>query len=905
MGTVNVFARAISFVLRKPVLWDAAALLLFLSMSLTFFGRDILFRQIYYEPDTVTYYFPIMSSVDRALLQSTIPLWTPYIFGGFPLFADGEAGMLYPINLLLLWLLPIQDAFVWLRVIRFFLAGAFTYAFVRSIQGSRTGAIVAGLVFAFGSFLVAQLHHTNVTNSAIWLPLVLFFVELALQGRALRRQVFLLLAGVAFGIQNLGVHVQPVLMTWLALSLYVAFRVLFTKTGSHQSEPQAVAAPGAAPQPVAAPFRVRGPVAPLTRSARLTPLSSWARRSPLSLWERVRVRAAPLSHLPLIAWAIAVVTGVGFGLAAIQLLPLYELGTFSARDGGVTYSFATLFSLPPFNLATLIFPYFFARPDGSTWSLWVEWESTVYVGIAPLVLALVAICFSKRRLAIFFAWLAFLSMLLAMGDYLPLKAYWMVWRLPGFSVMRVPARFSYLFVFSFAVLASMGMDWLMARLSTRQGASSPANAPPAGAHGRSWRVFLGALAAFTVVLALALVLGRYWLQSNQSAALQGIQGLYLQLRNPSLRLSAESVYDSLLYSLDLADLKTWQAILFLFVVVLLLLLWSRFRSRSGYWRTALVSLTVVDLMLFAIDFHPSVSLDSLSKPSQAVQFLEDKGGLFRVFNNTPGMRTEPNRLLPFRISSIGGYSSLPTRRYAEYSRAVERGAKQLLDLWNVRYVITWTDQPIAAGYKAVFQDGDIGVYENESFLPRAFLVESAVVVPPGRPALDYMESKQFDPAKTVVLEEPLEAHASLGSGGQAFAALASLGPGGQNARTQPVRFEGLRTFSNVEMIDYRREVVDVRIDARKNSFLVLTDSYYPGWRALVDGKETHIYRANYLFRGVYLPAGSHKVEFIFTPTLFEIGRAISIATLLLVVAVLAFAAYRSALRRFSPRNANS
>jgi len=61
---------------------------------------------------------------------------------------------------------------------------------------------------------------------------------------------------------------------------------------------------------------------------------------------------------------------------------------------------------------------------------------------------------------------------------------------------------------------------------------------------------------------------------------------------------------------------------------------------------------------------------------------------------------------------------------------------------------------------------------------------------------------------------------------------------------------------------------------------VLTDAYYPGWRALVDGLETPIYRADLLFRAVYLPAGQHRVEFIYDPLSFKLGAAISLAALL-------------------------
>jgi uncharacterized membrane protein YfhO len=66
----------------------------------------------------------------------------------------------------------------------------------------------------------------------------------------------------------------------------------------------------------------------------------------------------------------------------------------------------------------------------------------------------------------------------------------------------------------------------------------------------------------------------------------------------------------------------------------------------------------------------------------------------------------------------------------------------------------------------------------------------------------------------------------------------------------------------------------------------LTDAHYPGWRALADSLETPIYRADLLFRAVYLPAGQHRVEFVYDPLSFKLGAAISLTALLgLVVGI--------------------
>jgi uncharacterized membrane protein YfhO len=74
----------------------------------------------------------------------------------------------------------------------------------------------------------------------------------------------------------------------------------------------------------------------------------------------------------------------------------------------------------------------------------------------------------------------------------------------------------------------------------------------------------------------------------------------------------------------------------------------------------------------------------------------------------------------------------------------------------------------------------------------------------------------------------------------------------------------------------------IRVEAPDGpgGFLVLTDLYHRGWRARLDGRETPVYLANFLFRAVYLPPGPHTVEFVFDPLSIRVGLAVSVATLL-------------------------
>jgi uncharacterized membrane protein YfhO len=87
----------------------------------------------------------------------------------------------------------------------------------------------------------------------------------------------------------------------------------------------------------------------------------------------------------------------------------------------------------------------------------------------------------------------------------------------------------------------------------------------------------------------------------------------------------------------------------------------------------------------------------------------------------------------------------------------------------------------------------------------------------------------------------------------------------------------------VTIISYEPERVIIEADLASEGYLILTDTYYPGWRAYVDGKESSIIRANLLFRAIRLSAGQHRVEFSYEPASLKLGAAVSAVTLLGIV----------------------
>jgi hypothetical protein len=601
---------------------DLAAVALLAACALILHREGLVGGPAFYELDTRLFYFPLAAWVSQQLHAGNFPLWLPDIFTGYPIFADGESGLAYPLQLALLAVLRVDLAMVWLRVLHVFLAGTLTFALLRTLRLPTLPALGGALVFAFGSFISAQMHHENVVRSAVWLPAALLCMERATpRSGGLRIRQWLMwsaLGSLAFALAALGLHIQPVLMTVMALGMYAAFRAL---VGGRSQSP-------------------------------IWPLASCA----------------------------AIALG-GLGVAAIQWLPLGEWALVSSRRGGVDYEFASAFALPPANLLSVIFPYFYRLSDATTWwTLWQQWEIELYVGIPTLALIVVGLLFGRRIELAYFAVLGLVSLWIALAEYAPvLNLHQLLWGLPGFSFLRAPGRFSYLVVFACACLAAYGLEAL-GRERSRLRMALVGGLPPA--------IVLG-------VLLIALPVWHDWLASDPQRAVQWAQATYLATR-AQYPIDPQLVVNGFVTSLDLTTIKTAWSLVLLALTVLAFAGWFVLGpERNTLGQAVFVGLLAVDLLVFAYDFHPRLPLLSFTPtlpvpPGQRV--------LMHDSDDFPDL--QPDQLLAEGISTTDGYSSLPSERHVELASFTSTDPR-LFDLWSAPSILEPTDAADATAVDGV------------------------------------------------------------------------------------------------------------------------------------------------------------------------------------------------------------
>lgn len=523
---------------------------------------------------------------------------------------------------------------------------------------------------------------------------------------------------------------------------------------------------------------------------------------------------------------------LGILLASVQLLPGLELWRLSLRQQDPTAA-AFNFGLNPFkNLILFLAPDFYGNPTtGNFWGWGGYNESASYVSIAGLLLAIIAFLgFKKDKTLIFFKGLLVLSLLMVFAN--PLSNFIYSLRLPILASSSA-GRFLFLVDFSLAILAAFGVEKLLAQK-------------------KSWTLFLSLaliFIPFAIILGIVFVRPGFWPQQDL------LTNLVVAKRNlilPSILFSASLV---LLISSCLKPFWAFKRIIF----------------------SLLFLLIVFDLFRFGFKYTPFTERNYLYPPTALTDFLRASKGLYRFYGLIP-----QSMFIPYNLTSPEGYEPLMLKRYSEFANQineekfrqispgsrwviVNRNESPLLNLLGAKYVLSFNPDPQSdwdpqyfkypkEKYELVFQYGKSQVYENKQALPRAFIVHDFQVLNQ-KEILSTLMNEEFDPQSTLLLEEA------------------------------PKKLPEEKLGEDKVAIDesgYFENRVLIKTHSSSDGFLFFSDNFYPGWKAFIDGKKTKIYRANYSFRAIALPAGEHQVHFVYNPLSFKIGLCLSLGVALLL-----------------------
>ncbi|WP_420642785.1 YfhO family protein [Candidatus Leptofilum sp.] len=380
-----------------------------------FFNKMAFSNLILARGDTFLYFYPYWEVAADALRNGRIPLWNPHLFMGAPFLANSQVGFFYPLNWPVWLLLPTPYAVSVSILLHLLIAGMGAYLAGRRALGlGRWAGLVTAVLFALGGYLTAQVEHINQLQGLAWMPWFLWVAARVFRSKLDNRWVLVGQGAVGFALlfslQLLAGHTQTSFITGIMLIVWGV---------AHW-------------------------------------LEKWLlRNSPHGLglafqWRRFYRR------LPLV---LLMGGGVAVLLTAVQLLPTFELIQQSSRQGGLTPNEVLSFSLHPLLLNRALLPAY-----GQ--SLFSE-----YVAILPLTALLLAFLaawqWRQWRGVVPAIALVLLGLLLALGIFNPLN--WLLARLPGFNLFRVPARWLAVYGLGVAMLAGLGWQMVLDRWLVRRG----------------------------------------------------------------------------------------------------------------------------------------------------------------------------------------------------------------------------------------------------------------------------------------------------------------------------------------------------------------------------------------------------------------------------------------------------
>ncbi|HTA41679.1 MAG TPA: YfhO family protein [Bryobacteraceae bacterium] len=295
------------------------------------------------------------------------------------------------------------------------------------------------------------------------------------------------------------------------------------------------------------------------------------------------------------------------------------------------------------------------------------------------------------------------------------------------------------------------------------------------------------------------------------------------------------------------DLNLWNAFSLLLILASCGLLMHLIRQPAGPWiRAGLAVFVLFDIGAFhwteADKTSPSTKnqMDRVISLRGPVEFIKSRPGLHRVRVDAP---PEPNIGDVYGVQGIfGGGGTVLT----EYSRLVPLDV-----LLNVRYHI----KPASATDPSpVYSDGQWKVFEDPKAFPRAWIVHKTIV----EPNLDKLYTSLYDPALDLHHTALLE------------------------ARLPEAPEPGSETGESIRFRSYEPDHMSIAVNVESAGLLVLSELYYPGWRATVNGKPAAIYRADGALRGIWAPRGQDRIELYYEPMSFYVGATITLLTLLCV-----------------------
>ena len=526
---------------------------------------------------------------------------------------------------------------------------------------------------------------------------------------------------------------------------------------------------------------------------------------------------------------------LGLALSAVQLLPfleyLFNSYAWQARSH-VQY-------LLDWHTAILnLMPAFYGSPSiHHTVSYYISFtnynESAAgYVGISMLILAVFALITKyKDKLVLFYLVLSIWAVGVIYG--IPLIFDFTV-SLPLFSKALNP-RLLFLLGFNIVVLGTIGLNKILSEVREDN-------------KGNILNRFL--IASLIVLLVL----------------------FGLAYANRGFLFMLSSLNEDAIRTQSILVLLTCMVVLLTFILIYILVKYAHNHRLKTACIVALLLLIFTQTGIYGMLSEPAIEEKYYYPKVEAFDLINERNELYRVTSiDNIGSIYPVNTQMAYGIYDIRNYDVIEIKYYWELLNVFAEGRihgwidffkvdKRFLDFTGVKWIFSRGDLSNDSCNITLFKKyPGYNLFENKDAQPRAFVVQNAIYMSRDSDIMNALRNTSFDWRSSVVIY-------------------------GQNHTVQYPSSE-----NNVRIVKYEPAYIKILVNTTQPGFLVLSDSYYPGWNAYINGNRVEILRANYAFRTVELPNGKNMVEFKYEPLSFYVGGLISLIGLLVLILVVILA----------------
>lgn len=503
---------------------------------------------------------------------------------------------------------------------------------------------------------------------------------------------------------------------------------------------------------------------------------------------------------------------------SIQIFPTLELIKNSYRSVDISYFGQEDWFIPLKHFISLISPDFFGSPARQNY--WGVWNHLEF----NLSFSVAALFFSllgikKRKINIFFLILLIIALVFSTNNLLSQIIY--ANQIPFISSAQ-PSRLIFIVVFALCCLAAFGVDEM-------------------------YKLKITKFKLITVFVILTSVFGLL---------------IYLTYVNFNIFLPEDFLKNQITAKRNLIFP------LFVFLLVLMFIFLSRLKLIP--LKLCLICLTIIslaELTFYANKFLPYSTKALFYPTTKITEFINHDNSVFRVSTNDDRI-FPPNISAVYGIQSPEGYDPLYPKTYAEFIGLIESSNLEqvkfnrivrpkninsnLYPLINAKYILSFDKE--LNNTKPIFSEGITNVFINQKYLERAYLVQDIINANSDIESKQFLLDKDFDPKSQAVVIDV-----------------------NSNNVLQTTNSESI-----VNITSYKSNIIKIKTKTTGNSFLVLLDNYFPGWKAKVNNVDTKIYRTNHTFRGIYVPSGENEIIFEYKPNSFRIGALVSLTSIILM-----------------------